>query len=71
MMEFGVEKKRGLKIDLLTPATDSERPRVEEIVLRFGQKKSEATIPTKAKRKSNQKTRRKRPKGLREFGRVE
>lgn len=40
----------------VTPARFSERPNLHEIVDRLGQKKSEATIPTKEKRKLSQRT---------------
>jgi len=49
-----VEKTSGLpfpKARNVTPAVDSVRPRYAAIVDRFGQKKSEAEIPMKEKRK--------------------
>jgi len=55
-----VEKRSGLPLPNarnVTPATVSSRPKTAAIVARFGQKKSEATMPRVEKRKNSQNAR--------------
>lgn len=55
-MAENVEKTSGLPFPIakkVTPATFSSRPRTVAIVARFGQKKSDATIPSIANSKAN------------------
>jgi hypothetical protein len=62
-----VEKTSGLPFPnarKVTPAVDSLSPSTDAIVARFGQKKSDAQIPIKEKRKPRMRTIAKAIKGL-------